>query len=186
MNLGSRIRKLRRQQHRTLQDVAAICGFTGSLLSKIENGRTVPPVSTLLKIAEALGVRVSSLLDEKADHGTIYHRMAEEEAAMVTTSKGYAFVAFAQERPDKAFQPFLFTARRDQVSGQPLSHYGEEFVYMLEGEMRYRVGTVEYILGPGDSLYFDSESEHDLTPISAEVRYLAVFSERGGRGEVGG
>ncbi len=54
---------------------------------------------------------------------------------------------------------------------------------MLEGEMKYRVGSVEYVLRPGDSLYFDSEDQHDLQPISRRVRYLAVFSERLGGGE---
>lgn len=178
MNIGGRIRRLRLLQNRTLRDVADECGFTESLLSKIETGKTMPPVSTLVKIADALGIRVSTLFDEAGNRGTIYHQAADEQANLVRTSKGYSFVAFAQERPEKSFQPFLFEARRDEVVTQPLSHRGEEFVYMLEGEMSYRVGEIEYTLRPGDSIYFDSEYEHDLTPISEAVRYLAVFSER--------
>ena len=178
MDLGGRIRKLRLQQNRTLQEIADTCGFTSSLLSKIETGKTVPPVSTLVKIADALLVKVSTLLDEAGDHGTIHHEASQEREHLTTTSKGYGFVAFARERPDKAFQPFLFEAKRDEIKSQALAHKGEEFVYMLEGEMKYRVGSVEYTLKPGDSLYFDSENEHDLTPVSESVRYLAVFSER--------
>jgi len=190
MELGSRIRKLRLRQARTLGEIARECGFSTSLLSKIETGRTMPPVSTLVKIADALGVRVSTLLDEAGQRGTIHHKAAEERSRMLATSKGYRFVAFAQERPDKAFQPFLFEAEKRRIGAQPLSHRGEEFIYMLEGEMKYRVGSVEYALTPGDSLYFDSEDEHDLQPVSGRVRYLAVFSERpaadGGRnGEKG-
>ena len=43
--------------------------------------------------------------------------------------------------------------------------------------MRYRVGAVEYLLGPGDALYFDGEAEHALEPLTDEVRYLGVFVE---------
>ena len=178
VNLGVRIRKLRLQQARTLRDIADGCGFTGSLLSKIETGKTVPPVSTLLKIADTLGVKVSTLLDEAEDHGAIHNKAMQVEDRLTRTGKGSAFVAFAGERPDKAFQPFLFEVRRDEIKSQAASHRGEEFLYMLDGEMRCRVDSVEYILRPGDSLYFDSENEHDLTLLSETVRYLAVFSER--------
>ena len=177
-SLGPTIRKLRTLQSRTLQEIAASCGFTPSLLSKIEHGRTVPPISTLTKIADALGVRVSSLLDEGHVQGTVFEEGAECSRRLTTTSKGYSFYAFALERAEKAFQPYLFTAEKNKVKRNPLSHRGQEFVYMLEGEMRYRVGPTEYTLRPGDSLYFDSALEHDLEPISKSVRYVAVFSER--------
>ena len=131
MELGRRIRKLRLRQGRTLREVADECGFTASLLSKIETGKTMPPVSTLVKIADALRIRVSTLLDEVGQRGTIHHQAVDERSKMVATSKGYRFVPFAQERPDKAFQPFLFEAERGRIDSQPLSHSGEEFVYML-------------------------------------------------------
>jgi transcriptional regulator with XRE-family HTH domain len=53
IELGKRIRYFRKVQRRTLSDIAQMCGFTNSLLSKIENGKTTPPVSTLIKIANA-------------------------------------------------------------------------------------------------------------------------------------
>jgi len=55
---------------------------------------------------------------------------------------------------------------------------GEEFIYVLAGKMKYRVGNIEYTFGQGDSLYFDAEDEHELDPISKQVKFLAVFVER--------
>lgn len=55
MVLGHVIRRIRKQQMRTLDEVASACGFTKSLLSKIEKGHTSPPVATLTKIAKHLG-----------------------------------------------------------------------------------------------------------------------------------
>jgi transcriptional regulator with XRE-family HTH domain len=177
--IGRRIRKIRRLQGRTLEDIASVCGFTKSLLCKIETDKTVPPISTLTKIATALDVQVSSLLDDAENDGNIFTPASTlSRTSMTMTDKGYAFFAFASERRGKSMQPYLFVAEKGKVKGKPLSHPGQEFVYVLEGGMKYRVGAVEYTLAPGDSLYFDSIEEHELKPVSAKVVYLAVFSEK--------
>ena len=177
--LPSRIRSLRRQQKRTLKEVAAQCGFTESLLSKIESGKSSPPVATLARIAAALGVGLGDLIDGSRTVGTVATAAAALEQRPVTrTAKGYGFHVLAAERGAKIMQPFLFEAEKGGVKPGMLSHSGEEFVYVLEGSMNYRVGSTTYNLGPGDSLYFDAEEEHDLEPISDVVRYLGVFTDR--------
>jgi transcriptional regulator with XRE-family HTH domain len=179
MQLGEHIRKIRRQHRRTLQEIADAAEISKSLLSKIETGATSPPVATLMRISDALGVPVSSLMDPTADVGTVFTPSSAIETKKLTrTDKGYLFCALAAGRADKRMQVFMFEAERGKVKRQPLSHGGEEFVYMLQGRMKYRVASVEYTLGPGDSLYFDGEDDHDLAPITDRVRYLAVFVDR--------
>ncbi|MFC0331006.1 helix-turn-helix domain-containing protein [Paenibacillus sepulcri] len=178
MDLGNKIKKLRIEQNRSLSDIAAVCGFSKSLLSKIENGKTVPPISTLIKIADALGTKVSILLDDHQQSGTIYTTKETSESRLVKTDKGYSFFTFAVERSEKLMQPFLFVSRKEESDNRNIySHNGEEFIYILEGEMRYKVGNVEYTLKPGDSLYFDSIEKHKLTSITNEVKYIAVFTQ---------
>lgn len=177
MDLGSKIRKIRKQQNRNLSDIAAVCGFSKSLLSKIENGRTVPPIATLMKIADALGTKVSVLLEDQDEFGSIYTSQEKSLNKLVKTEKGYSFYPFAVERPQKKMQPYLFVARKGEVKRNTFSHTGEEFVYVLEGEMIYIVGKSEYFLSPGDSVYFDSTEGHQLKPITEEVKYLAVFTQ---------
>jgi len=185
MELGARIRKLRRAQGRTLQEIAEACGASRSLLSKIETGRTVPPVATLARIGAALGTDAAALLTPEAGRATVFTPRAES-GRMLRTAKGYAFHAFAAGRPGKLIQPFLFVARRGRLRPGPLAHPGEEFVHVLEGRLKYRVGATEYHLAPGDSLYFDAQEPHDLEPVTAEVRFLAVFAEPGAAQEPGG
>jgi transcriptional regulator with XRE-family HTH domain len=178
MELGTRIRRLRQRQQRTLQEIADECGFTRSLLSKIETGRTVPPVATLSRIAAALAVSVSALMGES--QATTTHHVGARDVAgqrLVKTAKGYSFFPFASGHTEKLMQPFLFVARKGAMKGGALSHTGEEFVYVLEGSMKYRIGPVEYALSPGDSLYFDSSEPHDVTPTTDVVTYLAIFVE---------
>jgi transcriptional regulator with XRE-family HTH domain len=178
MDLGIRIRKIRLEQNRTLQDIADSCGFTKSLLSKIETGKTVPAVATLVKIAEKLGVSVSVLLDDNDNNGTVYTPQSViERKGMITTEKGYSFFPIAVERREKMMQPFLFIAKKGQIKTNGLSHEGEEFIYIMKGKIAYKVGEEEYLLQPGDSLYFNSIQSHELIPISEEVHYLAVFTK---------
>ncbi|AFC28964.1 XRE family transcriptional regulator [Paenibacillus mucilaginosus 3016] len=178
MNLGDKIKKLRKEQNRSLDEIASICNFSKSLLSKIENGKTVPPISTLLKIADALGTKISILLDDEQQSGTVFTPKEASDSRMVKTEKGYSFFTFAVERSDKLMQPFLFVIRKeDQDSQNVYSHVGEEFIYILEGEMRYKVGNVEYTMRPGDSLYFDSIEKHTLIPLTEEVKYIGIFTQ---------
>ena len=175
INLGKRVRKLRVLQHRTLQDVADECGFTKSLLSKIETGKVVPPVATLVKIAQAMGIRVSTLIENNDDAETVYTTEREIEENFTRTRVGYSIFPFATNHINKKMQPFLFIARRGEVKEHRLSHAGEEFLYVIEGEMKFRVGNIEYTLKAGDGLYFNALDEHGVMPISEEVRYLDVF-----------
>jgi len=132
----------------------------------------------LVKIADALGTKVSILLDDQQQIGTIHTARDTSHSKLVKTEKGYSFFAFAVERAEKLMQPFLFVARKDENDGRHVfSHDGEEFIFILEGRMSYRVGNTEYALEPGDSLYFDSIEKHSLYPITDEVKYVAVFTQ---------
>ena len=164
-------------QGRTLQEVSDRADITKSLLSKIENGKSAPPIATLTRIAKVLGVGVSSLLSD-ADQGGAVFVPAEDARKTVKTDKGYSFFSFAGQRHNKIMQVYQFSARKGEVKPQALSHRGEEFVFMLEGCMRYSVGSTQYTLEAGDALYFDSEEDHDLESVTDDVKYLAVFCDR--------
>ena len=177
MTLGERLRKIRRMQGRTLKEISGNANITVSLLSKIENNKSQPPIATLTRIASALGVSTSSLLADGEQSGTIFIP-AKNTSTRTRADKGYEFFSFATQRKEKLMDIFLFVAKKDEVTPQPLNHSGEEFVYVLRGEMKYSVGSAQYTLKAGDALYFDSESDHDLEPLTKEVRYLAVFCTR--------
>lgn len=179
MNIGYKIRYIRKSQKRTLQEIADQCGFTKGLLSKIENNHITPPISTITKIANALGVKISALLDESGNKDkTVFTKRAKsEDSKGIKTSKGYFFIPIATDRIDKTMQPYIFFAKKGDIKRQPMSHQGEEFIFILDGEVKFRVGSIEYIMQPGDSLYFNALEEHELSPISDTVKYLGVFTQ---------
>ncbi|MCR8656551.1 helix-turn-helix domain-containing protein [Paenibacillus endoradicis] len=180
MELGRRIRLIRKEQKRTQEDIALIAGITKSMLSKIESGGAMPAVATLMKIATALGVRTADLLEDESDLGTILVTKDQYDSLnkWIDTNKGYSFFPFAPSKRDKLMQPYLFRAYKGTPNTHTFSHLGEEFIYVISGEMNYQVGNIQYRLTSGDTLYFNSMEEHRVYPISEEVVYLAIFTEQ--------
>lgn len=175
LKIGTRLRKIRIQQNRTIQEIAAGCKLSKSMISKIETNKVVPSVSTLVKVAKALGTNVSVLLEENGDLSAVVVPAARAEENLTQTDRGYRMYPFAPEYRNKQMQPFLFVARKGEVKPHHLTHEGEEFIYVLEGEMKFQVGSTEYSLKKGDGLYFNSLEKHGVSPISDLVKYLDVF-----------
>ena len=176
LKVGARIKLLRINQKRTLQEIADHCGLSKSMISKIENDKTTPSVATLVKIASTLGTSISGLLEQETwDKTSITNKKTAMEN-LVKTEKGYMIFPYASQYHGKKMQPFLFVARKGEVIPHQLSHEGEEFVYVIEGSMKMQVGDTEYILKSGDSLYFNASYKHGIIPISDEVTYIDIFA----------
>jgi transcriptional regulator with XRE-family HTH domain len=176
-NIGKNIRKLRKLQHRTLQDVADNCGFTKSLLSKIESGTVVPPVATLIKIASALHTTISGLIAEGENSDCIFIPGIKEGREPLPTESGYSILPLAVELKHKRMQPFLITARPEDLNDKIHSHEGEELIFVLEGILQFQVSSEVYTLNPGDSIFFNSVVEHRITGIlSPCVKFLNIFN----------
>jgi quercetin dioxygenase-like cupin family protein len=94
---------------------------------------------------------------------------------LTTTDKGYSIYPYASEYHEKKMQPFFFVAKKGEVIPHELSHEGEEFIYVIKGQMKMQVGETEYLLNSGDSLYFNSVQKHGIMPVSDEVMYLDIF-----------
>ena len=174
--IGSHIRRLRRLEALTLQNVADKCGFTRSLLSKIETGKVVPPMSTLVKIAGALNTNIAALMAEGEKLDCVFIP-ANGKDMPVPTESGYAVLPLAVEFKHKKMQPFIFSIRPEDLSDKANSHPGEEFIFILEGSMEFQVGNKTYILGPRDGLFFNSIPEHFISRVLSDlVVYLNIFN----------
>jgi transcriptional regulator with XRE-family HTH domain len=175
LNIGDRIKMLRIGQKRTLQEIAEASDLSKSMISKIENNKTVPSVAALVKIATALGTNISSLLEQDGWVNAIITTRQKAQENLTTTDKGYSIYPYASAYHEKKMQPFLFVAKKGEVIPHELSHEGEEFIYVVKGQMKMQVGETEYLLKSGDSLYFNSIQKHGIMPVSDEVMYLDIF-----------
>jgi len=175
VKIGSHIRRLRLQQRRTQQDIAKVCGFTKSLLCKIESNTVAPPATTLVKIAKAMGTSVSALMESAEVPGTVLTTAADAAGNIVKTDRGAWIFPFASDRKHKRMHPYLMAVRKGEVKEHRLAHEGEQFIYVLQGQMTVQVDRAEYRLGAGDSLYFNSSDQHQVIPVTDETLFLNFY-----------
>lgn len=179
--LSHRVRRLRLARNLRLEDLALRTGYSKGFLSKIENAKASPPIATLMKLAGALGVDAAELLADDAGLAApdaSVHVKAGEGVEIVNegAGPGYTFHALAAARAQKAMEPFLLIVRPEDVDPKKrFEHPGEEWIYVLEGQLEYAVGDEIFSMGPGDSLYFEATRPHAPLPQRGPVKLLAMF-----------
>ncbi len=178
--LAKRIRGLRLHRKFTLEKVAEGTGFTKSYLSLIESGKKSPPIATLSKIAQALGVDIAAFFEERSikDRITLVRKEEREVLARDGTSFGYQYESIASTRRQKRMDPFVVTHPLVIKEMGWFDHEGEELLYVLEGKLKFFYGEEEILLNTGDAVYFDSSVPHRGETVGKkQAKTLVVISQ---------
>ena len=182
VRVGERVKELRERKGLSLKEVADLTGFSTALLSQMENHLVSPSLGTIIKLARALNVRVGDFLGET--EGEPFTIVRKDERKMVSrfASKegvkyGYSYESLGFDKKDRHMEPFIVTLEPATVKAAKTSvHEGEEFIFVLEGEMEVILGNHTDILYPGDSIYYDSTIPHKVQCHQDKVtRILAVI-----------
>jgi transcriptional regulator with XRE-family HTH domain len=179
--VGERLRRLRGDRDLTLESVAAATGFTKSYLSKIENGRKVPPIASLARIARALQIDVGaffrSTVDEPASQERISVVRAGDRRQVIRggSAFGYDYESLAHDLRGKHLEPFIFTFPQSLSRDVSFEHEGEEVIFVLSGRVELEVGGSKHTLGPGDAVLFDSSLPHRGRSIRGDAKALVVI-----------
>jgi transcriptional regulator with XRE-family HTH domain len=182
VRVGEKIKALREQKGFSLKQVADLTGFSTALLSQMENHLVSPSLGTIIKLAGAFGVRVGDFLGETEGEPFTIVRRDERRKVSRFASKdgvryGYSYESLGFEKKDRHMEPFIVTLEPATVKTSKTSvHEGEEFIFVLEGEMEVILGNHTDILYPGDSIYYDSTIPHRVQCHQDTVtRILAVL-----------
>ena len=179
--IGANIRRRREEARLTLTQLASRANLTKGALSKIETGKGSPPIATIMRIAEAMGTTLAELFVE-ADSSVPYILTRADEGRIITRDGsrfGYSYEALALDMPTKVMEPFLLTIQPGDPPGV-FHHGGQEFIYMLSGQMEISVGEKKLRLRRGDSLYFDPSHTHNTRIIGKKpARFLCCFIREG-------
>jgi transcriptional regulator with XRE-family HTH domain len=169
LKIGSKVRELRQKKHYTLQDVAAKTGLSKPFLSQIENHHVVPPVATLLKLARSFDVGLAYFFQDEVGVDRIAITRRAERVRVERRPhhrKGevnYIYEALDTKKTNKHMEPFLVEFPVQDTSEMIfMNHEGEEFLHVLEGTLEFRTIDRVEVLGPGDSIYFESELSHSF------------------------
>ena len=182
---GKRITELCKTYSVSRETLAERSGVPLELIQRIEDGGAIPDLAPLVKISRALGVRLGTLLDDHEELGPVITRSdsADETVRLITglssdnadpKREGLSFKALAADKNGRHMEPFVIDIE-PQAEQKKSTHEGEEFIYVLSGNLAVEYGTERNVLHAGDSVYYDSIVPHRV--ISADenpVRILAV------------
>jgi DNA-binding XRE family transcriptional regulator/quercetin dioxygenase-like cupin family protein len=182
--IAERVREFRQQLGWTVGKLAAECGLSKGMLSKIENSQASPSLATLAQLSEALSVPV-----------TAFFRGLSEEQDMVFVKAGSGLdihhkgagpghryqMLGTMRAPHDSIEPMLVTLTERGEKFPLYQHAGTELIFMISGRMEYCYGSARYLLEPGDAMQFVGEVMHGPGELIAlPVQFLAVKSVRPG------
>lgn len=178
-DLGARVREIRKARKWTLKDVAEKTGLAISTISKMERGDISLTYDRFMRLAQGLGMDVGELFDADAEgftQGTISVTRRGEEP--VHRSKTYDYGMLAADVAGKHMVPMIGQIKAHSFAEfeSHMSHPGEEFIYVLDGEITVHLkGRPAVTLGEGDCIYFDSGVGHAYVSTSTQdARILGV------------
>lgn len=185
LNLGQKIRRLRQHSRLTLQELSDLSGLSKPLLSQIENDQVIPPIATLLKIAKGLKVGIHYFFEEEEDRRK-FVLVRNNEAKSSRRRSGndapqnYLYNSLAPGMRQKSMEPFLVEFEPGEWDDSMFySHEGEEFIYLLEGELEFHFGSELMVLKGGDSIYYNSSEPHGYVSLGNKIaKAVAVVFSR--------
>lgn len=180
--IGAKIRALRLRKKIALVDLGRHTGLSASMLSQLENGKLIPTLPTLARIAMVFDVGVDYFFTERASPRTFsIVRASERMQFAFPVENGHApnfyFENLAFQAVDKPIQGYLaeFPAN-DSGELTDHTHEGFELMHILEGSLALRFCDKEYVLNEGDSVYFDANEPHAYRGISDPAARAVVVT----------
>jgi transcriptional regulator with XRE-family HTH domain len=184
-DIGERIRGMREAQELTREEVSGLAGLSADRLAAFEEGREVPSIGVVIKLSRVLGSKIGGLLHggALASDALTVCRAGEVGVGydQGDTDQGYTYRSLTRPgTPGHGMEPFLLTFDPRVDDARPLAHDGQEFVYVLEGELELLYDGQRCRLQRGDSAYLDASRPHLFRGLGdAPSRMLAVVWSAG-------
>jgi transcriptional regulator with XRE-family HTH domain len=164
-DLGEKIRGLRLKKKISLVDLGKHTGLSASMLSQLENGRLVPTLPTLARIAMVFDVGLDFFFANRRRHRLLSLVRAGDRIRFPdrtdTDTPNYFFECLAFSSQEKSLQAYLAEfPHQPDVEVREHFHAGAEFVHVTQGSLEIRFQDEIYLLSKGDSVYFDASEAH--------------------------
>ena len=169
--VGKKIQGIRESKNLSIEEISERSGLSAEQIQSIENDQYLPSLGPLIKIARALGVRLGTFLDDNDDLGPVVCRAADRERDRSISFSNDAtearqnmiYHSLAKQKAGRHMEPFVIDVQPSEDKDFKLSaHEGEEFIYVMSGEVEIAYGKETYSLQEGDSIFYDSIVKHHV------------------------
>lgn len=170
---GALVSQLRQVRNWSREELAHATGQSPEFIAQVENDQLSPPVAFIMRMAQAMKIDPGTFLN-KEERAAIRDRRAQ---AYYQRTQSYSYTTLTPDAANSHLRAFMITieAQRDH---KPVAykHEGEEFIYVMEGDLGLSLGAKEHVLKPGESIHFNSDVPHKLKSLSSrETRCLVVL-----------
>jgi len=178
--LGERIRKAREMRGLTLEDISSRTGIDVDTLKRMESGEMTPPLGQLIRLGKALDMKMGYFISPGVDKPMTVVRTDQRQPISRYGEKrseqyGYVYESLAPEKGNRLMEPFIVTLLPTDTE-ELSTHDGQEFLFVLEGEMKVQVGDQIEFLRSGDAVYYDSNQPHLVKSVGGnKTTILAVL-----------
>lgn len=174
LEIGSRLRRLRKERGMNLTQLAEKSGVSTGLISQIERDMVAPSVVSLYHLAQALGTDISYFFST-SEVPYVIQRQGTHKT--ITTNNGLdKHLMLSPDRPNRSLDFLLLTLKGGETyDRESIAHQGEEYCYVLSGELTILIDEEELKLQAGDSIWFSSAHPH-LYINCAEEDCLSVWA----------
>jgi transcriptional regulator with XRE-family HTH domain len=182
-DLGSKLRQLRLRKKIALVDLGKHTGLSASMLSQLENGKLVPTLPTLARIAMVFDVGLEHFFSDQRARRVFSIVRAGERLRFPdladSPTPGYFFEVLIFGATDKPISAYLAEFPTHEAKDtRSHFHSGAEFIYVLSGQLAINYLMEDHLLGPGDSVYFDASEPHSYTGKSEQGTTAIVVTSQ--------
>lgn len=170
---GEKLKKLREAHNWSVEQLAQATGQSPEAVAKFEKDEDSPSVSFLLRLSRALNVDAATFLKETEKTAIRDSRTR----AYTTRTQNYSYQTLTPGAEHEHLRSFMVTIEPRQLH-KPVAykHEGEEFIYVMEGDLELTLSSKVHRLKPHESIHFNSEIPHKLKSISDEpTRCLVIL-----------
>ena len=177
---GDRVRRVREEHGLSIKDLSSRTGIDLAALRRIESGEIIPALGQLVRLGRALDMKMGYLVSPGIDESmTVVHKDERRPVSRYGEKKsmlfGYSYESLAPEKAERLMEPFIVTLVPTEAEDFS-THAGQEFLYVLEGEVKVQVGDRIDFLKPGDAAYYDSVEPHLVRCVgTSPAQILAVL-----------
>ena len=173
MDLGGKIKQMRNQKGLTQEELADRCELTKGYISQLENNLNSPSIATLTDILSALGSNLSEFFQEEQEEKVVFTK----EEFIEKDSDGVLFKWLIPNAQKNMMEPVLMELAEGASTAGDIPHEGEEFGYVLDGEIVIHLGKKKYVCKKGESFYFTSAKSHYIINVKDKTaKFLWISS----------
>tara|TARA_R110002051_G_scaffold9204_1_gene36946 strand:+ start:49 stop:633 length:585 start_codon:yes stop_codon:yes gene_type:complete len=165
IQIGNKLKAIRKENGWKLGELAEKSGMSIAMVSKIENGRVIPTLPSLIQLIQTLNLNLSDFFSDLKSENEFKGYILRKRSDYTPVNKeeesiGYSYELILNYPIDKSSMEISLLTLKDKASRSAVSTSGFEYIYIIKGNIDYELGEETFKLNEGDSLFFDGNIPH--------------------------